>query len=206
MNGLLDAGPLLRGRVKGMAVTVAPSVGFVIANAISSLRVAIAIALIIAAIAFAWQVSQHDSLWHAVIGLMVVTACAAVAASTGQARGFFLLPMLVPLAVVTASIASLLAGRPLTGLLLNRISGGPADWPDVPRLRRVYVLTTVASAAFQAVSAALQVALYEANQTIALAGLHVLAGPVSAVIVAATIIGARRGMRIEALEQRSRTI
>jgi hypothetical protein len=55
----------------------------------------------------------------ALTGLLLVAACAAVAGVTGQERGFFLIPALIPYVVVAVCVASVLAGRPLTGMILN---------------------------------------------------------------------------------------
>jgi hypothetical protein len=183
-----------RRRAIGMVVAAVPSVSFVVANAASSLDPAIVVAACVALAVFVWEVARHRSLWHATAGLVVVAACAGVAASTGQARGFFLLPMLVPFTVVVAGLGSLAAGKPLTGLLLNRISGGPPNWATNSRLYRAYANTTWATIVFHSFNAALQVTFYRANETIALGVLHVATAAVSAGIVAVTVVTARRAV------------
>ncbi len=180
------------GRVSGMVVTAAPGIVFVAADAISSLYPALAAAGVAALAGLGWRLARHQGLWQSLAGLAVVGACAAVAAITGQERGFFLLPALVPFAVIAICVASVLAGRPLTGVLLNRVSGGPAGWRQVPRLRRVYVVSTLVCAAVNVVNAAVQAVFYLANQPAVLAAAHAATGPVFAVIVAVTIVFARR--------------
>jgi hypothetical protein len=113
---------------------------------------------------------------------------------TGQERGFFLIPALVPFAVIAICAASIAARRPLTGVLLNRVSGGPARWREIDQLRRVYTVTTLAAAAVNAVNAAVQAVFYLANDPVVLAAAHIATGPVFAVIVAVTIVLARRVM------------
>jgi Protein of unknown function (DUF3159) len=113
---------------------------------------------------------------------------------TGQERGFFLIPALIPFAVVAVCVGSVLAGRPLTGVLLNRVSGGPAAWREMPRLRRVYIVSTLMCAAVNVVNAALQAVFYLANDPVMLAVVHIATGPVFAVIVAVAVVFARRAM------------
>jgi intracellular septation protein A len=180
------------GRVLGIVVAAAPTVAFVVANALSSLYPALAAAGITAVAAFAWRLRRHQSLRQAVIGLLLVVACAGVAAITGQARRFFLIPTLIPFAVITICVITVLAGRPLTGLLLNRVAGGPANWRELPRLRRVYVVSTLVCAAVNLLNAIVQVVFYVADQPIVLGAAHIATGPVFALIVAVTIGFVRR--------------
>jgi hypothetical protein len=182
------------GRLSGVIVTAAPGIVFVAADAISSLYPALAAAGVTAVAGLGWRLARHQGLWQSLAGLAVVGACAAVAAITGQERGFFLLPALVPFAVIAICLASVLAGRPLTGVILNRMSGGPAGWRQVPRLRRVYVVSTLVCAAVNVVNAAVQAIFYLANQPAVLAAAHAATGPVFAVIVAVTVVFARRAM------------
>ena len=180
------------GRVSGMVVTAAPGIVFVTADAVSSLYPALAAAGAAAVAGLGWRLARRQGLWQSLAGLAVVAACAAVAAVTGQERGFFLLPALVPFAVIAICVGSVIAGRPLTGLILNRVSGGPAGWRQVPRLRRVYVVSTLVCTAVSVVNATVQAVFYLADDPVVLAAAHVATGPVFAVIVAATIAFARR--------------
>jgi Protein of unknown function (DUF3159) len=182
------------GLVSGIVVTGAPGIAFVAADTISSLYPALAAACVTAVAGLGWRLARHHGLRQSLAGLAVVAACAAVAAVTGQERGFFLLPALIPFAVIAVCAGSVLAGRPLTGVILNRVSGGPADWRQVPRLRRVYVVSTLACAAVNVANAAVQAVFYLANQPAVLAIAHTATGPVFAVIVAVTVVFARRAM------------
>ena len=180
------------GRISGIVVTAAPGVVFVAADAISSLYPALAAAGAVAVAGLIWRLARRQGLWQSLAGLAAVAACAAVAAITGQERGFFLLPALVPFAVIAICLGSVLAGRPLTGVILNRVSGGPAGWRQMPRLRRVYVVSTLVCAAVNVANAAVQAVFYVANQPAVLAAAHAATGPVFAMIVAVTVVFARR--------------
>jgi hypothetical protein len=182
------------GRVSGMIVTALPAVVFVAADGLSSLYPALAAAGGAAIAGFAWRLYRRQPLRQALAGLLIVAACAGIAAITGQERGFFLIPALIPFAVIAVCAVSIAAGRPLTGVLLNRVSGGPAGWRENGRLRRVYTVTTLAAAAVNVVNAAVQAVFYLANDPVVLATAHIATGPVFAVIAAVTIVLARRAM------------
>jgi Protein of unknown function (DUF3159) len=182
------------GHVSGMLVTALPAVVFVAADGVSSLYPALAAAGTAAVAGFAWRLYRRQSLRQALAGLLIVAACAGVAAITGQERGFFLIPALIPFAVIAICVASIAARRPLTGVLLNRVAGGPASWREIDGLRRVYTITTLVAAGVNVINAAVQAVFYLGNDPVVLAAAHIATGPVFAVIVAVTIVLARRAM------------
>jgi hypothetical protein len=177
-----------------MIVAALPAVVFVAVDGLSSLYPALAAACAASLAGVAWRLRRRQSLRQALAGLLIVAACAGVAAITGQERGFFLIPALVPFAVIAVCAVSIAAKRPLTGVLLNRVSGGPARWREIDRLRRVYTITTLVAAAVNVVNAAVQAVFYLGNDPVVLAAAHIATGPVFAVIVAVTIVLARRAM------------
>jgi hypothetical protein len=179
-------------RVEATLVAAAPTIAFLVADAVGTLPVAIGVAAATALAVFGWRLYRRARLGAALIGLVLVAACATVAAVTGQARGFFLIPALIPFGVIAVCVATVVIGRPLTGLLLNKVIGGPPRWWTHPRLRRVHVIATLTCAAVNVVNGALQVVFYQANQPLVLGALHIATGPVFAVIVAVTIGFARR--------------
>ncbi len=177
-------------------VTAAPTAAFLTANAAGDLTAGLVTATVTAIAAFGWRLYRRQPLRQAALGLLLVSACAVVAAVTGEARGFFLIPALIPFAVIAVCVTTVLIGRPLTGLVLNRVAGGPADWRSVPRLRRIYTLSTLTCAAVNVVNGALQVIYYRGNQPLVLGAVHIATGPVFAVIVAVTIACVRRTRRL----------
>ena len=173
-------------------VAAAPGLTFVVVNALTSLRPALWSAGAVALAAFGYQVARREPLRRAAAGVLLAGSCAATAAVTGEARGFFLLPASVPVVVIVVCVGSVLAGRPLTGLVLNRVSGGPPDWYAHGTLRRVHGVATLVCAAVNVVNAALQAVFYLADDPAVLAVLHLATGPVFAAIVAVTVLRARR--------------
>ncbi|WP_405779261.1 DUF3159 domain-containing protein [Streptomyces sp. NBC_00859] len=181
-------------RLSATVVTAAPTAAFLVANAVDSLDTGLIAAGATAVAAFAWRLLSRQKLRQALAGLVIVGVCATVAAVTGEARGFFLLPALIPFAVIAVCLGSILAGRPLTGLLLNRVSGGPPDWRTVPRLRRIHRNATWVCVAVNVANAALQVIYYRDDEPLVLGIVHIATGPVFATIVAVTITVARRAL------------
>ncbi|MFJ2399390.1 DUF3159 domain-containing protein [Streptomyces sp. NPDC087843] len=181
-------------KLSGAVVTAAPTVAFLGADAAVSLDAGLIAAGATASAAFAWRLLRKEKLRQALVGLLVVGVCAGAAAFTGEARGFFLLPALIPFVVVAVCLGSILIGRPLTGVILNRVSGGHANWREVPRLRRVYRNSTWVCVAVNVVNATLQVTYYRDDEPLVLGIVHIATGPVFAVIVAATIAFARRAV------------
>ncbi|GIF52094.1 hypothetical protein Afe04nite_66330 [Asanoa ferruginea] len=160
-------------------------------NAIAGLYPAIIAAALTAVAGLGYRLARRQSPRSALVGIAVVAVCAVVAAVTGQARGFFLVPTLIPFAVILICLASILWRRPLTGLILNRVTGGPRDWYRNRALRRVHLIATTAAIAINMVNAAVQVIFYGRGDTVVLAVAHVATGPVFATLVAVTIVAVR---------------
>jgi hypothetical protein len=181
-----------RDMAAGVVMSAAPTMVFVVANAAASLTIAIMAAAVTATAALAYRGARREPLTGALVGAAIVLACAAVAALTREARGFFLLPTAVPFLIITVCLVSVAVRRPLSGLLLNRVVGGPPDWRRRAELRGVYTVSTMTFVAVNATNAALQVPLYLYGKTSILAISHVVTQPVFVVIVAATLVFARR--------------
>ncbi|MEU1586837.1 DUF3159 domain-containing protein [Micromonospora sp. NPDC005710] len=176
----------------GIGVAAAPGLVFVAVNVVASLYPAIAAAAVAAVAGLGFRLARRQSPRSALIGILVVAVCAVVAAVTGDARGFFLVPTLIPFAVIMACLATIIARRPLTGLLLNRMTGGPRDWYRNAGLRRVHLRATGAAIGINVVNAAVQVIFYGRGDTVVLAIAHAATGPVFATLVAVTIVAVRK--------------
>ncbi|MFF2936301.1 DUF3159 domain-containing protein [Streptomyces mirabilis] len=179
-------------KAAGVLVAALPTIAFLVVNAMASLTAGLIAAAVAAVAAFAWRLIRKEKLRQAVIGLAMVTACATVAALTGEARGFFLVPALIPFLVLGICLISIAIKRPLTGVILNKVSGGPSDWRFVTPLRRVYTVSTWICIAVNVVNAVLQVIYYRGDEPVVLGLVHIATGPVFAAIVAGTIAFARK--------------
>ena len=176
----------------GVGVAAAPGIVFVVVNAYFGLTAGTVAAGVTALIGLVVRLVRRDSVRSALIGILIVAACAIVAVLTGEARGFFLLPAMVPFAVMVICLVTILARRPLTGLLLNTVTGGPADWYRSSALRRVHLTATWAAIGINMVNATVQVVFYARNDTAVLAVAHVATGPIFATLVAVTVVAVRK--------------
>jgi Protein of unknown function (DUF3159) len=176
----------------GILSASAPTIVFVAASTIGELVPAVIAAAVTAIAAFAYKLIRRERLAGALGGLVLVMVCALAAALTGEARGFFLLPTALPAVIILICLATILARRPLTGLLLNRVAGGPASWRHHRGLMRIYNITTVIAVAINAVNFCLQAFFYLADQTAVLAIAHIATGPIFATLVAGILLAVRR--------------
>jgi hypothetical protein len=173
-------------------LAAAPSLVFVAVNALSSLYPAIIAAAVTALAGLGYRLARRQRPTAALIGIGVVAVCAVAAAVTGQARGFFLVPLLIPFAVILICVATIVVRRPLTGLILNRVTGGPPDWYRHRGLLRVHLIATGTAIVINLINATVQVIFYGRGDTLILAIAHTATGPAFATLVAVTIVAVRR--------------
>lgn len=176
----------------GLATAAAPTIAFVATDAAAGLGPAFVALGVTAVIASAVRLAQRQPPGSAVAGLLVAAVCATVAAVAGEARAFFLPTMIVPPVFVLAYVVSFVVGRPLAGLMVNRLSGGPRDWRQHPPLRRVYVVSSLVGLAMAAANLVLRVVFYLADEPAVLAAIQVGATALFAVHFAVTLVVARR--------------
>lgn len=112
----------------------------------------------------------------------------------GDGHDAALLGTLVPAGLVLVFLGSVLAGSPMTGLLVNRVVGGPRAWREHDPLMQVYVMTTLAGAAVSALIFAVQAVSYAEHQPLAFFAAQVVAVPVFAVLAVVTLVAARRAV------------
>lgn len=178
----------------GIAVAAAPTAAFVAANSIGGLDRAFIALAVATPIAFGVRIARRESLRAATLGLVIAGVCAAVAALSGDARAFFLIPTLVPAVGLVVFLGSLVVRRPLTGFLLNRMAGGPVEWRRHLALRRVHTITTWMGVAFFAVNFGLRVVFYRAEQLAVLTVLEIAAAPVGLALAGVGLVAARRAV------------
>lgn len=176
----------------GLAAATAPTVAFVTADAVRGLETAFVALGVTAVAACAVRLVRRESPGAAVAGLLVAGVCAVVAALAGEARAFFLPTMVVPAVFVLAHLVLLGAGRPLMGLMVNPLAGGPRHWRQHPALRRVYVVSSLVGLALAAANLLARVVFYLADQPAVLAAVQVGATTVFAAHFAVTLVVARR--------------
>ncbi len=154
----------------GMVVTAVPPVVFVLVNALAGLKPAIGAALGAGVLLAVYRLARRQPVQQALTGIAGVAVAALIAGWTGQARGYFLLGIGSSFAYAGVFAVSLLARRPLVGLLWEYVDPTPGlpegrRWWRVPPLRRGYDFATAAATAVFVARAVVQLALFREDAT-----------------------------------------
>ncbi|WAC57136.1 DUF3159 domain-containing protein [Gordonia sp. SL306] len=153
------------GGTTGMIYTAVPIVVFVIANSIAPLPITIGVAIAVAVAIAVLRVVRGEQLMTALGGVFGVAAAGAVAAATGSADGYFLIGIWASLAGAVITGASLIARRPLTGLLWNALHGNKHPWRQDRPVLRAHDLATLTLTVLFAARFVVQQQLYDADAT-----------------------------------------
>ena len=180
------------GNVSAMISTALPTIAFAAVATTSSLTIAAVAATVTALGTLVYRVLVRQPLRPAVLGLVVGGVCAAIAASTGDARGFFLAPTAITVVIILVCLLTVVARRPLAGMLLNRLAGGPTLWYLNGDLLRVYTQCTLICVIVNIASVIAQIVGYLDDATWLLAALHIANPVIFTAIIAATLVAARK--------------
>ena len=164
----------------GMLISAAPTVVFVLVNAVAGLRDAVIAAVLGALLLTGYRLVRHQSMQQSLNGLFGVLIAAVIAARTGQARGYFLVGIWSSFAYSAVFLVSLIVRRPLIGLVWEFLDPTPAAegaggadgaggmapaWFRRPALLRAYTAATIAATTVFAARAAVQLALFRHDST-----------------------------------------
>lgn len=138
------------------------------------------------------RLAQSEPLRQALGGLAGLTIAVLFAATSGEARGFFLPGILVDATYGLVFAGSAFVGYPLVGAIYGLLYRR-RDWRDVPRLRRLFVLATFGWSGVFAIRAGVQALLYREDlpELLAVSKL-VLGWPLTIVAAALTLAAVRR--------------
>lgn len=128
----------------GMLCTTLPVVVFVTATAFLPLTPSIVIALAAALALTGFRVLRGEKLSSALGGVLAIAVAGGVAAWTGSAKDFFLVGIWASLAGAVVVLVSMLAGRPLTGVIWNLLHGGGHAWRQNRSALRAHYLASLA--------------------------------------------------------------
>jgi hypothetical protein len=128
----------------GMLFTTLPVVVFVTATAFLPLAPSIGIALATALALTGVRVLRGEKLSSALGGVLAIAVAGGFAAWTGSAKDFFLVGIWASLAGAIVVLISMLAGRPLTGVIWNLLHGGGHAWRQNRSALRAHYLASLA--------------------------------------------------------------
>lgn len=184
------------GGTSGMIYTAIPVVAFVSANALLELPIAIGAAVVVALMLTAFRVTRGEPVVQASGGLLGVIAAGGVAAWTGSAGGYFLVGIWTSLISAVAVFVSLLARRPVTGLLWNVLHGNTYDWRANRSVLRAHDLATLTFTLLFAARYVVQDWLYDTDAAGWLAFAKIAMGtPLFALAILVTVWAFRRSSR-----------
>ena len=177
------------GGVRGLVESIVPSFLFLVVYLISkdvliSSLVPVALALIFIVI----RVAQKKPVAPAISGAVIVGVTAFLAISTGRAENNFVVGILLNVAYLIAMVVSIIARRPLIGLVVGLLMGEDGkNWRDDPRKFRILTLATWLWTAMFALRVVIELPMYLASNTAGLAVAKLILGvPLYAVVLWAT--------------------
>ncbi|BBY50789.1 membrane protein [Mycolicibacterium arabiense] len=152
------------GGIRGLVYTALPVTTFAATNTALGLPYAIAAALGVAGLVFAWQLFRRETLRPALFGFVGVVVCGAFALLTGRAKDFYLPGIWMYLALAILFTASVVIRRPLVGVGWAWLTGRDGSWRRVPRVRTAFDIATAVMAVVSWTRFSVQYYLYDTDQ------------------------------------------
>lgn len=184
------------GGVPGLIYASVPSVVFVVADAVTGLRAATALAVGAGAGITLLRLLRKEPLQPAVSGLVGVAISAFIAYQSGDAKDYFLVGIWGSLAFAVVFFASVLVRWPLVGVIWGAMSGGGQEWRADRSARMGYDVATLALVATFAARFVVQNWLYDLDATGWLAFARIAMGyPLSGLALVVVVWAVRRADR-----------
>lgn len=187
--------PTLLDRIGGPAgfvYSTVPVVVFVTADAFLPLTLTIGIAVATGLVLFGYRLLRGEKFSSALGSLLGVAVAAGIVAWTGSARDFFVIGIWASAAGFAATLGSVLARRPLSGLVWNAINGGRHAWRADRVVLRAHDVATLAAALVFGSRFAIQQWLYIAEATGGLGVARVVMGTPLTILAALVVVRAFR--------------
>ncbi|MEU9830475.1 DUF3159 domain-containing protein [Streptosporangium sp. NPDC048047] len=180
------------GGIAGFVYSTVPVVVFVTANAFLPLPVAVGVAVATGLALSVFRLLRGERLVSAAGSLLGVALAAGIIAWTGSARDFFVIGIWASLAGFVVTFGSVLARRPLTGVIWNALHGGTWAWRSDRAVRVAHDVATLAAASVFGARFVIQQWLYLADSTGALGIARVAMGTPLTVLAALVVLWAFR--------------
>ena len=173
-----SAGALLAaiGGARGLIESILPGLGFLVTYTITQNVLASVLApLAVAATFIVIRVVRREPVTTAVAGALGIGISAALALFTGNANDNFVPGFVINVGVVLVMVISLAARRPFVGLIVGLLLGDDDWYKDKAKLR-VAAIATILWACLSGLRLAVQLPLYLAEATSALAATKLVMG------------------------------
>ncbi|HWH98079.1 MAG TPA: DUF3159 domain-containing protein [Pseudolysinimonas sp.] len=164
------------GGVRGLVESILPGLGFLVTytvthNLVPSVLAPLGVALVFIVV----RVIMRQSVTTALAGALGIGISAALALFTGNANDNFVPGFFINGGVLLVMIVSLIVRRPFVGVIVGLLLGDD-DWRRNAAKLRVAMVATILWAALSALRLAVQVPLYLAQSTEALAATKLVMG------------------------------
>ncbi|MBH0009241.1 DUF3159 domain-containing protein [Salinibacterium sp. SWN1162] len=165
------------GGIRGLVESILPGLAFLVIFTITQELVASVVAPVVVALGFVVaRVVSRTPVSSALVGVLGVALSAGLALITGRAEDNFVLGFVINSLFLIAILVSVIARRPLVGLIATFLVPSAADWREDKAKFRVALIATVLWAALFALRLAVELPLYFAEATQALATAKLLLG------------------------------
>lgn len=176
----------------GFVYSTLPVVVFVAANAVLPLTPTIAVSLAVGSVLTVFRMVRGERFSSAIGGLLGIGVAVGIVAWTGSAKDFFVLGIWLALAGFIVTFGSVLARRPVTGVVWNMVHGGERNWRADPVALRAHDIATLAVAAVFGARFVVKEWLYRADSTTWLAVAKIAMGTPLTVLAALVVLWAFR--------------
>jgi hypothetical protein len=165
------------GGIRGLVESILPGLSFLVIFTITQqLVVSVVVPVIVAGGFVAVRVVSRTPVSSALVGVLGVAMSAGLALFTGRAEDNFLLGFIINAVFLSAIVVSLLARRPLVGVLAALLVSTANDWREDRAKFQVALIATFVWAGMFALRLAIELPLYFAQATQALAAMKLLLG------------------------------
>ncbi|MGV8857248.1 DUF3159 domain-containing protein [Rhodoglobus sp.] len=165
------------GGIRGLVESILPGLSFLVIFTLTQQLVISVAAPVIVALGFvAVRLITRTPVSSALVGVVGVALSAGLALITGRAEDNFVLGFIINVVFLVAIIVSIIVRRPLVGLIAMLLVPSAADWREDKAKFRVASIATVMWAGLFALRLGVELPLYFAEETQALATMKLLLG------------------------------
>lgn len=180
------------GGAQGLVLSTIPVIALVVAQLFLPLMPTLAVALGAGAVLFVVRLIQGEKVASAIGSLLGVGVAAGLVIWTGSVRDFFVIGIWFALAIFIPTAISVVARRPLTGIIWNAVHGGTHAWREDRPTLRAHDIATSAIAAVHAAKFVVQQWMYVTGNITALGVADVVMGAPLTIAVALVVVWAFR--------------
>jgi hypothetical protein len=165
------------GGIRGLVESILPGLSFLVIFTLTQQLVVSVVAPVIVAVGFVVvRLISRTPVSSALVGVLGVALSAGLALITGRAEDNFLLGFIINGVFLSAIVVSLISRRPLVGVIAALLVPEANDWRDDKAKFYVSLIATFVWAGMFALRLAIELPLYFAEATQALATMKLLLG------------------------------